>query len=87
MNKSIEKFAPTSWCEGIAGDGCGGGRIFFTDKNSVKVFDPVSKEVMTLVTDLEEPLGISKKECRLFFTCKGKLNVFDLSAMQLVSDF
>ena len=84
--KEIAVYEPTSWCEGIIGDGCGGGRIFFTCKQSVKVFDPMSKEVMTLLENLEEPLHISKKGCQLFFTCKSEKMRFDLSLMQLFSE-
>ena len=82
--KELEKFGATSWCEGIIGDGCGGGRIFFTCKDSLKTYDPLSKEVITLLEELYEPADISKKGCRLSFTCKQKEMVFDLSKMSLI---
>ena len=82
--KEIQKFHPTSWCEGIVGDGCGGGRIFFTDKESLKVFDPMTKEVIELLNGLDDPKELSKKGCHLFFTCKDEKMTFDLSKMSLV---
>ncbi len=82
--KEIEKFEPTSWCEGIVGDGCGGGRIFFTTLDALKVFDPMTKEVFTLIDDLQTPKDISKKGCHLLFTCKDQKMTFDLSKMSLV---
>ena len=84
--KELEQFGATSWCEGIIGDGCGGGRIFFTCKDSLKTYDPLSKEVMTLLEELYEPADISKKGCHLFFTCKQKEMVFDLSKMSLIKN-
>ena len=80
--QELEKFGASSWCEGIIGDGCGGGRIFFTCKDSLKTYDPLTKEVMTLLETLNEPQNISKKGCQLFFTCKQKKMIFDLSTMK-----
>lgn len=82
--REIEQFDTTSWCEGIIGDGCGGGRIFFTCKDSLNVYDPITKEMMTLLEDLQEPHNISKKGCHLLFTCKQKEMTFDLSKMSLI---
>ena len=79
-----DAFDATSWCEGIIGDGCGGGRIFFTCKDSLNTYDPFTKEKMTLLQDLQEPHNISKKGCILAFTCKETKMLFDLSKMQLV---
>ena len=82
--QEIEKYNPTGWCEGIIGDGCGGGRIFFTTQDTIKVFDPVSKEVSTLIQGLSSPKNIAKDGCNLFFNCKEKKMTFDLSQMRLV---
>ncbi len=77
---------PLDLCAGIYGDGCGGGRIFIVDSynNAVKVYDPESKKVMTLIEGLSEPSGISKKGCQLFIanTNAHEVLVFDLSQMQ-----
>ncbi len=77
---------PLDLCIGIYGDGCGGGRIFIVDSynNKIKVYNPESEEVMTLIEDLSEPSGISKKGCKLFIanTNAHEIIVFDLSQMQ-----
>ena len=82
----IVPFGATSWCEGIIGDGCGGGRIFFTCKDSLNVYDPITKELMTLLENLNEPQNISKKGCHLLFTCKLQEMIFDLSSLSLISN-
>jgi hypothetical protein len=77
---------PLDLCVGLYGDGCGGGRIFIVDSynNAIKVYDPESKTVMTLIEGLSEPSGISKKGCQLFIanTNAHEIVVFDLSKMQ-----
>lgn len=77
---------PLDLCVGIYGDGCGGGRIFIVDSynNAIKVYDPESKTVMTLIEGLSEPSGISKKGCELFIanTNAHEVLVFDLSKME-----
>ena len=42
-------------CEGIIGDGCGGGRIFYIKDNILNVYDPQTKEtIIFMVDDLGE---------------------------------
>lgn len=84
MIEELKSLGATSWCEGIIGEGCGGGRFFFTCKDSIKAYDPYTKAVMTLIKDLDAPQNISKNGCRLYFTCKEKETVFDLSLMEFV---
>lgn len=71
-------------CEGIIGDGCGGGRIFFIKENSLYVHDPVTKEEMKLYGEFKESQKITKKGCQITITCSKKTLVFDLSKMELV---
>jgi len=77
---------PLDLCVGIYGDGCGGGRIFIVDSynNAIKVYDPESKRVMTIMEGLSEPSGISKKGCQLFIanTNAYEVVIFDLSQMK-----
>lgn len=86
MREKLESLGATSWCEGIIGDGCGGGRFFFTCKDSIKAYDPFSDSVMLLIEVLDEPKNISKQGCRLSFTCKAKKIVFDLSSMCFIEE-
>ena len=77
---------PLDLCVGQYGDGCGGGRIFIADSynNRVKVYNPQTDEVMTLIEGLDEPSGIDKKSCRLYVcnTNKHEIIIFDLSQMK-----
>ena len=77
---------PLDLTVGKYGDGCGGGRIFICDSynNKVKVYNPQSKEVITLLEGLVEPSGIDKKACELYIcnTNKHEIIIFDLSQMK-----
>ncbi len=77
---------PQGICPGIIGDGCGGGRLFIADtfNNKVKAYFPDTHSIRTLLTDLNEPGGISKKGCELYIanTNAHEIVVFDLSKME-----
>lgn len=68
-------------CEGIIGDGCGGGRLFFVEDETLKAYDPQSKEVINLLTDVKDAKKVSKKGCVVTIECELKLIEFDLSSM------
>ena len=36
-------------CEGIFGDGCGGGRLFIVENETLFAYDPQTKESITLL--------------------------------------
>ncbi|MEA2100765.1 MAG: thiamine biosynthesis protein ThiF [Campylobacterota bacterium] len=69
-------------CEGIIGDGCGGGRIFFIEETCLKVYDPTSKESILLFEDINKPKSITKDGCIIFIECESETIQFDLSALQ-----
>lgn len=69
-------------CEGIIGDGCGGGRWFFIEDEILKVYDPISKENITLVQNIKKAKKISKKRCVITIECEDETIKFDLSQMQ-----
>lgn len=71
-------------CEGIVGDGCGGGRIFFIKDETLYAHDPITKEDVTLLEDIKKPKEITKKACDIFIKCEDKDMVFNLSSMKLV---
>ncbi|WP_373034767.1 thiamine biosynthesis protein ThiF [Sulfurimonas sp.] len=71
-------------CEGIVGDGCGGGRIFFIKDETLYAHDPITKENVTLLTNIKMPKKISKKACDIFIKCEDQDMVFNLSSMKLV---
>ena len=69
-------------CEGIIGDGCGGGRIFFVKDNTLFAHDPHTKEDMKLFENIHMPKRISKKACIITIECEQECIEFDLSSMQ-----
>lgn len=68
-------------CEGIIGDGCGGGRIFFINDSSLCAYDPISKDNIVILENIKIPLSISKKGCIISLTYKDSIVKFDLSTL------
>ena len=66
-------------CEGIVGDGCGGGRIFYIDSNILKVYDPITNDNMVLIKDLKNPKKLIKKGCIISIIYEQEIVEFDLS--------
>jgi hypothetical protein len=69
-------------CEGIIGDGCGGGRIFFIEKQTLFAHDPQTKENLPLLEQIHMPRTLSKKGCVVSIACEDELIEFDLSQMR-----
>ncbi|SFV74687.1 MoeB/thiF family protein [hydrothermal vent metagenome] len=71
-------------CEGIIGDGCGGGRIFYIEDEKLYVYDPISKENIVLANGIKEAISLSKSGCLLFIQCKEKELRYDISALEFI---
>jgi len=71
-------------CEGIIGDGCGGGRLFMVEQNTLKAYDPMTKNSKVLLEDIEKPISISKSKCIVTVVCESETIEFDLSEMRKV---
>ncbi|MFA6191650.1 MAG: thiamine biosynthesis protein ThiF [Sulfurimonas sp.] len=69
-------------CEGIIGDGCGGGRIFFITDETLFANDPMTGENIKLLENIHIPLSISKKGCVIAIKCELEMIHFDLSSMK-----
>jgi hypothetical protein len=69
-------------CQGIVGDGCGGGRIFFVKDEKLQVYDPVTKETMELLDGVYNAETISKKGCEITLKCQNETITFNLSLLQ-----
>ena len=69
-------------CEGIIGDGCGGGRLFIVMDESLKAYDPQTKETFTLLEPVVNAKKISKNACIITVECEAKTIEFDLSSMK-----
>ncbi|MCK9492183.1 MAG: thiamine biosynthesis protein ThiF [Sulfurimonas sp.] len=71
-------------CEGIIGDGCGGGRFFMVKDEILKAYDPDTKEYIELLVGVKNALTISKSVCVLNIVCQDETIEFDLSKMKRV---
>ena len=67
-------------CEGIIGDGCGGGRWFFVQNETLFAFDELSNDSIMLLRDVKDAQKIEKKGCVITLTCKDGVINFDLSS-------
>jgi len=81
----IAGFEDKLHCEGIVGDGCGGGRIFYIEDSALYVFDPTTKEKMKLFDEFSAAKSISKKACVITIKCEDEVVKFDLSKMMPIS--
>ena len=66
-------------CEGIIGDGCGGGRLFYIQDDILKTYDPQTKASTTLLSSVKDAKSIQKKKCIIYIKCTSKTIEFDLS--------
>jgi len=73
-------------CEGIIGDGCGGGRLFVVENKTLFAYDPMTQEKFTLVEELQSVQSISKSACLITLVLKGDNLIFDLSKLELIKN-
>ena len=71
-------------CEGIIGDGCGGGRIFTIKDDTLVAFDPQTQSYIELLKDISNAVKISKSGCLISIVCENETICFDLSALQRI---
>jgi len=71
-------------CEGIIGDGCGGGRLFIVEEETLKAYDPQTKETFTLLSPIFNAKKIIKNACIITVECEKENIRFDLSRMKKV---
>jgi hypothetical protein len=71
-------------CEGIVGDGCGGGRLFFVEEEKLFAYDPLTKERIELLAGIKDAKSIMKKGCHITIVTARDSIVFDLSLLQRV---
>ncbi len=70
-------------CYGIPGDGCGGGREFVVQNDTLYAIDPVTKERFILLENVKNAKSISKRGCEITIICEEKEIIFDLSTLSL----
>jgi len=71
-------------CEGIIGDGCGGGRIFTIKDGVLVAYDPQTHSTIELLKGIVDAVKISKKACLITIECKNEIVSFDLSLLSKV---
>jgi len=69
-------------CEGIIGDGCGGGRIFYVQDEKLQAFDPVTKESLLLLDNVKNVQKISKSACIITIEYTDSILQLDLSVIK-----
>lgn len=68
-------------CEGIIGDGCGGGRWFFVENETLFAYDETTKESLKLASHIKNAKKISKNRCIITIECEDENIEFDLSKL------
>lgn len=69
-------------CEGIIGDGCGGGRIFYIEDNRLFAYDPTTKKSMFLLDNLYNAKLLTKNLCLIKIQLEHEEVIFDLSKLK-----
>ena len=69
-------------CEGVVGDGCGGGRTFYIDGTTLFVYDPITKQSTPLLEGIKNAQSIEKEKCDITITTDKERIVFNLSTFQ-----
>lgn len=71
-------------CEGVIGDGCGGGRLFIVEDETLYAYDPMTKERFTLLDGILNAQSISKSKCIITIISKDDNVLFDLSKLERI---
>ncbi len=71
-------------CEGIIGDGCGGGRLFLVEDETLKAYDPQTQTSTTLLENILDAKKVTKNACVVTVECEKETIRFDLSAMKKI---
>ena len=68
--------------EGKIGDGCGGGRIFYIENETLYAFDPITKNSIALLQGIKDAYSIQKSGCVIMIQTKDGEVLFNLSTFQ-----
>ena len=79
----IPGFKPDSplVCEGIIGDGCGGGRFFAVEDETLFAYDLLTQERIVLLREVKHAIKVTKKACIITIECEKETLKFDLSSL------
>ena len=70
-------------CYGIPGDGCGGGREFVIEEETLYALDPVTKERIILLEGIKDAKAIEKSGCLIHISTKQNQITFNLSTLSV----
>jgi hypothetical protein len=68
-------------CIGIIGDGCGGGREFSVQNNTLFAYDELTKDKIILLEGIKNARDINKSGCIITIKCEEEIIKFDLSTL------
>jgi len=68
-------------CEGVVGDGCGGGRIFYIEDEKLFAYDPYSKTKIKLRENIIGAKHLEKNACVLTIKTARETLKLDLSEL------
>ena len=71
-------------CEGIIGDGCGGGRLFLVEDDMLLAYDPTTESKIFLTDGIKNAKTLTKKTCLLKIECENEVIEFDLSTLKRI---
>jgi len=83
--ENIDRNSPLV-CEGIVGDGCGGGRLFYIKESRLFAHDPMTKSDILLLENLQNAIRVEKNGCIITIEFQEKRLYYDLSEMRLSLD-
>jgi len=86
MSRDILDINSPLVCEGIIGDGCGGGRLFYIKESRLFAHDPMTKSDILLLKNLQNAIRVEKNGCIITIELQEKTLYFDLSKMSLSLD-
>ena len=66
-------------CEGIIGDGCGGGRFFAVEDEILFAYEPLTQERIVLLQGIKKARKVTKNGCIVTIECVDKSIEFNLS--------
>ena len=69
-------------CEGIIGDGCGGGRIFYIQGEKLLVYDAMTQKSMVLLEGVDDAYSLKKEACIITIELRERVVTLDLSTLE-----
>lgn len=82
MQKDVFDLSSPLVCEGIVGDGCGGGRIFYIENMALFAYDAHTGINIELLQEVGDVISLEKQGCIITLHFTDKSELFDLSTFK-----